>query len=214
MSLAGQWKGLGSELPPGWSKAEIRLVVRDPDTAARAASLLGPAQPYRPEPTVLRFASARDGSATGPDGLTRLLRRLDDARIGGTLSLVGSATAPARPERVVTSLAEAWDVALSSLPPDWSDLLAEIDLLSTDYVERAAVLCIQTNPRRVGNRAALRFRCARKAGYGVSPEMARRCFERCDAEQIRGSVHVLRVLSDTRLVGTQGPVWLLDGATV
>ena len=214
MSLAGQWKGLGSELPAGWSRAEIRLEVRDPDTAARAASLLGPAQPYRPEPAVLRFASARDGSATGPDGVTRLLRRLDDARIGGTLSLVGSATAPARPERVVTSLAEAWDLALSSLPPDWSDLLAEIDLLSTDYVERGAVLCIQTNPRRVGNRAALRFRCARKAGYGVSPQMARRCFERCDAEHIRGSVQVLRVLSDTGLVGTQGPVWLLDGATV
>jgi hypothetical protein len=214
MSLAGQWKSLGSELPAGWSKAEIRLEVRDQETAARAASLLGPAQPFRPEPTVLRFASARDGSATGPDGVTRLLRRLDDARIGGKLTLVGSQQPPVRPDRVVTSLAESWDLALSSLPPDWSDLHAEIDLLSTDYIERGAVLCIQMNPRRVGNRAALRFRAARRAGYGVSPEMARRCFERCDAEDIRGSVLVLRVLSDTQLVGTQGPVWIVDGATV
>jgi len=213
MSLAGQWKALGSELPTGWSKAEIRLEVRDRETAARAASLLGPAQPFRPEPTVLRFSSARDGSATGPDGMTRLLRRLDDARIGGKLTLAGSQQAPVRAERAVTPLAESWDVALSSLPSDWSDLLCEIDLLSTDYIERAAVLCIQMNPRREGNRAALRFRAARTAGYGVAPNMARRCFERCDAEEIRGSVQVLRALSDTRLVGTQGPVWLMDGKT-
>ena len=41
--------------------------------------------------------------------------------------------------------------------------------------------------------------------------MARRCFERCDAEDIRGSVRLLRALSDTKLVATQGPVWLLEG---
>ena len=74
------------------------------------------------------------------------------------------------------------------------------------------MLCIQTNPRRDGKRAA--FRVARRAGYGVSPEMARRCLERCDAEQIRGSVRVLHVLSDTKLVATQGPVWLIAGKTV
>jgi hypothetical protein len=44
--------------------------------------------------------------------------------------------------------------------------------------------------------------------------MARRCFERCDEENIRGSLALLRVLSDTRLVSTQGPVWNLDGQTV
>jgi hypothetical protein len=44
--------------------------------------------------------------------------------------------------------------------------------------------------------------------------MARRCLERCDAEEIRGSVEVLRVLSDTHLVATQGPVWQLNGQTI
>ena len=44
--------------------------------------------------------------------------------------------------------------------------------------------------------------------------MARRCLERCDEEDIRGSVAILRVLSDTHLVGTQGPVWILDGQTI
>ena len=44
--------------------------------------------------------------------------------------------------------------------------------------------------------------------------MVRRCFERCDAEGIRGRVKVLRVLSDTYLVATQGPVWYVDGKSV
>jgi hypothetical protein len=103
---------------------------------------------------------------------------------------------------------------LAELPDDWSDLVAEVRLLSTDYVERAAVLCIQINPRRVGDSAVFRFRAAHHAGYGVAPQMARRCFERCDEENIRGSLALLRVLSDTRLVSTQGPVWNLDGQTV
>jgi len=112
------------------------------------------------------------------------------------------------------SLVESWDTALAGLPADWSDLLCELTLDSTDYIERAAVLCIQINPRREGSRAAMRFRCARVAGYGVAPGMARRCFERCEAEEISGSVTVLRALSDTKLVATQGPVWQLAGKTV
>jgi hypothetical protein len=44
--------------------------------------------------------------------------------------------------------------------------------------------------------------------------MVRRCFERCDDARITGSVSVLRVLSDSRPVGTQGPVWLVDGNTI
>jgi hypothetical protein len=214
MSLAGDWKALGSELPEGWSRADLRLELRDAATASRAASLLGPAQPFRSEPAVLRFATAPDGSAVGPDAVTRLLARLDEARIGGTLTLAGAKTGVARIEREVTLLAESWRLALAELPSDWSDLVGEIELLSSDYVDRASVLCIQMNPRREGNRTALRFRAARKSGYGVSPEMAGRCLERCDAEQIRGSVTVLRSLSGSGHVGTQGPVWNISGQTV
>src|SRR5207245_11527277 len=135
-----------------------------------AAALVGPAQPYRPKPTVLRFASARDGSASSPDNIARLLRRLDDARISGTLTLTGSVKTAAREELEVTPLAESWERALTGRRPDWSDLLCELGLLSTDYIEPAAVLCIQMNPRRDGTRAAMRFRAARRAGYGVSPQ--------------------------------------------
>jgi hypothetical protein len=143
-----------------------------------------------------------------------LLRRLDDARIGGMLTALGSERAAVRVERDVTSLVESWDAALAELPADWSDLVAEVHLRSTDYVERAAVLCIQMNPRRVGDSATLRFRSARRAGYGVAPEMARRCLERCNDDSIHGSVEVLHALSDTHLVSTQGPVWILGGQTI
>jgi hypothetical protein len=214
VSLVGQWRALENGLPEGWRTAGLRLELNDREVADRAAALLAPAQPFRAEPDTLRFSSARDGSATGPDGVIRLLRRLDDARIGGSLTLAGSEQTVPRPERGEILLGDAWDAALAGLPSDWSDLLCELTLLSTDYVERAAVLCIQMNPRRDGDRAALRFRCARVAGYGISPEMARRCLERCDAEAIRGSVTVLRALSDTRHVATQGPVWQLGGQTV
>ena len=195
-------------------QVSVQLEIRDPEAVPRAAALLGPAGPYRAAVTVLHFNAARDGSAQGPDGIARLLRRVDDAHIGGTLTALGSERAAARPERAITSLVESWDEALAGVPADWSDLVGEVQLLSSDYIERAAVLCIQMNPRRVGDRAAFRFRAARRAGYGVAPQMARRCFERCDEEAIRGSIAVLRVLSDTHLEATQGPVWILDGQTV
>ncbi|HEV7639239.1 MAG TPA: hypothetical protein VGO39_00045 [Gaiellaceae bacterium] len=213
MSLVGQWRALEIALPDGWVRVSVALEIRDPGVAAQASALLGPAGPYRTG-TTLRFAAARDGSAPGPDGIAALLRRLDDARIGGALTALGSEKATARVERDVTLLVESWDALLAELPADWSDLVGEVRLLSTDYVERAAVLCIQMNPRRVGDAATFRFRSAHHAGYGVAPEMARRCFERCDEESIRGSVELLQVLSDTHLVATQGPVWILDGQTI
>jgi hypothetical protein len=213
MSLVGQWRELEIALPEGWVRVSVQLEIRDPGVAAQASGLLGPAGPYRTG-TTLRFASARDGTAQGPDGIARLLRRLDDARIGGTLTALGSEKALARVEREVTPLVESWDALLAELPDDWSDLVAEVRLLSTDYIELAAVLCIQMNPRRVGDSAVFRFRAANRAGYGVAPQMARRCLERCDAQNIRGSIALVRVLSDTQLVSTQGPVWILDGQTI
>jgi hypothetical protein len=214
MSLAEQWRALDPKLPQGWARAGLRLELADRATADRTAALLGPAQPYRPEPKVLRFSVARDGSAPSPDGIVALLRRVDDERLGGLLTIAGTQNAAARPVREATSLVEAWDAALAALPADWSDLYAEVQLTSTDYIERAAVLMVQTNPRRDGDRSALRFRSARTRGYGVAPEMARRCFQRCDAESIRGTISVLRVISDSRHVATQGPVWLMSGRVV
>lgn len=211
MSVAEQWNVIGSNLPEGWARAQLRLELADHEVADRAAAMLGPVGPYRAAPTVLLFSVARDGSSASPDSLTRLLRNVPS----GTLVLSGSQAAPERaPGRLVESLTASWDRAIAGVPADWSDLYVEVQLTSTDFVERAAVLCVQCNPRRDGKRAALRFRCARVRGYGVSPEMARRCLERCDAERIEGSVSILRVLSDSQPVATQGPVWIANGKTI
>jgi hypothetical protein len=211
VSVAEQWKAIGSELPSGWTQARLRLALRDRATTDRAAAMLGPAGAYRAAPTVLLFTVARDGTATSPDNLTRLLRKVPN----GALSLSGSkAEETETPARAITTLTESWDRAIAGLPADWSDMYVEVSFTSTDFVEPAAVLCVQCNPRRDGTRAAFRFRCARVRGYGVSPEMARRCLERCDAARIQGSVTVLRAVSGSDHVGTQGPVWLEDGKTL
>ncbi len=67
------------------------------------------------------------------------------------------------------------------------------------------------NPARDRARAGFTFRSARRTGYGVSPAMARRCFERLDEEGIQARVTVLRLLSDTDNVATQGAVWYVGG---
>jgi len=192
-----------------WARASLRLELTDREAADEAAAALAPTGPYRVSATILQFSVARDGSALGPEGVTKLLSRI----AVGTLSLSSSQAAAKPVERKAASLAEAWDTALAGLPSDWSDLYAEVEFTSSDHIEPAAVLCIQMNPRRDGTRAAFDFRAARLAGYGVAPGMARRCFERCDEHGISGSITVLRVLSDTQLVATQGPVWLSGGKT-
>ena len=103
---------------------------------------------------------------------------------------------------------------LAALPDDWSDLYAEIELSSSDYLERAALLMAPANPARYGGTPGFRFRVARRFGYGASVEMTRRCLQRLDEEGIRGAVRILRVLSDTRPVQTQGPVWYVGGKSV
>lgn len=212
--LVDTWRKLGSELPTGWRSADLRLELRSRDDADTAAGLLGPAQPFRTGPTSLRFSVARDGTAPSPDGIQRLLRRLDTQPVFGTLSLVEATSAPAVAPAGETTLVESWERELQQLPADWTDVVGEIELESSDYVEKASLLCVPMNLRRDGRRSALRFRTAARFGYGASPEMVRRCLERCDEARIRGTVRVLEVLSDTRPVATQGPVWLRSGVTI
>jgi hypothetical protein len=91
---------------------------------------------------------------------------------------------------------------------------AELELGSSDYLQRGALLLAPVNPARYGGPTTLRFRCARVSGYGVAPSMARRCMQRLDGERITGRVRLLRSLSATSHVATQGPVWRLGGRSV
>jgi hypothetical protein len=209
--LVWQWINLERELPPNWSDVRLALKVREQD-ADRAAALLGGANPLRRGDSILLFVSRSGGF--GPEALRRALLRLDRQGIGGTLELAGVTEAEEAPEAGPAPLAAAWNAEVAKLPADWSDIYAEIVLRSSDHLERAALLTAPMNPTRPGKTLALRFRVARRFGYGVSPAMARRCLERLDEEGISGELNVLGVLCDTDPVATQGPVLRVGGKAV
>ena len=72
-------------------------------------------------------------------------------------------------------------------------MLAEVELDSSDYLDRTAIHLAPINPRRVGEMTALRFRCAQRFGYGASAGMVQTCLERCDRDGIHGGVQIRRV---------------------
>jgi hypothetical protein len=214
VSLVEQWREIVNGLPEDWADARLRLTIDDDVAAARTAALLGPLTPGR-RGNVLRFSTARRGEGSTPALVERLLHRLDEERIPGELELVGAGEAePAAPVAQRPTLAGTWEASVATLPPDWSDLYAEVELVSSDWLDRAALLMAPLNLARYGDAPGFRFRVARRFGYGTSPEMTRRCLERVDEEQIRGELRILRVLSETDPVNTQGPVWYVEGRSV
>ena len=220
MALAERWDEILRGLPRSWSLAHLRLTIEREEDVNRAALILGPATPGRTGATFqLHIHGGSGGLTPTPELARRVLSRLDEERIGGQLELVHEAEASV-PEAAASrgrepeQLASQWDELIRRLPPDWSDLYAQIDLDSSDFLERAALLLAPANPAHYGGPLSFRFRCARVRGYGVSAAMARRCLERLDRERITGMVRVLRVLSDTHHAATQGPVWYVGGKSV
>lgn len=217
VKLVDQWAALERRLPSDWETVALRLTTEQPDDLGEAARILGPMKVgYVGDE--LAFAVRRAGGASGPEAARRLFARLDEARVWCRLEQeeigirdTGPAAEEPAVERQSAPVAAQWDDALAELPAGWSDLLCLLELGSSTLLPRAALLCAPINPTRVRDAVAFTFRCASRTGYGVSPEMARRCFERLDGEGIEGSVSVLRILSDTDDVATQGPVWYVGG---
>jgi hypothetical protein len=212
LQLVEQFIGIERRLEGGWSEVTLELTPADESHIPRALALLAPANPGRFGQRI-RFAVSR-GGGIGPDAAIRLLRRLDQEGILGTLEVVHELRVPTVIPAGKEPLREQWERRLAVLPEDWSDQYAQVTLDSTDYLEPAALLLAPVNPARFGSGASFRFRCAHHFGYGVSPEMAARCFERCDEQGITGTVEILHVLSDSKPVGTQGPVWIVGGRNV
>jgi hypothetical protein len=211
MGLVEQWGEIERGLPEGWADARLSLSIGDRARLDRAAALLGPANPGRGSGEV-RFSARREaGTGVGPEAVRRLLARLDGERLGGTLTLREAVAGAVREPVARGSLAAAWNAAVATLPPDWSDLLCEVELTSSDYLQRAALLLAPINPYRIAGRSGFTFRVAHRFGYGASAPMTRRCLERVDEDGITGSVSILRILSDTHNVDTQGPVWYVGG---
>jgi hypothetical protein len=206
-------------LPRGWERARLDVTLEEPEEAERAALILAPATPGRSGSIFRLHVAGRSGRpGATPETARRVLRRLDAEGIRARIKLAGheaqavGATA-AKPDRP-GPLAAQWDALRERLPSDWSDLYAEVELDSTDFLERGALLLAPVNPARYGDSATFRFRAARTKGYGTAAGMVRRALERLDEEGITGRVRVLRVLSGTHLAATQGPVWRVGGRGV
>jgi hypothetical protein len=212
--VADQFSELESHLPADWADARLVLVVDDPGRAERAAALLAPLGPGRAGNQV-QLTVSRQGSRV--ELLRRLLGRIDRERIRGRLELVTSSTRVPEPAEVRATwpaLEEMWLSAVAALPEDWSDLYAQVELASSDFLDRGALLLAPVNPGRPDRGLAFKFRVARSFGYGASPDMTRRCLARLDEEEIKGRLAILWALSDTKAVATQGPVWYFEGGPV
>jgi hypothetical protein len=216
--LAEQWSELLAALPQHWESASVTLTVEDPADVDRTALILGPAAPGRTDST-FRLAVARraHGAAPSAELVRRVLHRLDEEGIAGRLDLAAEARAErdaGAAARAPAGLAAQWQALVDALPQDWSHLLAQIDLDSSDFIERGALLLAPTNPTLTGGPRSFQIRAARRVGYGVAAEMARRCFERLDRERITGRISLVQVVSEARPVATQGPVFRIGGRSV
>jgi hypothetical protein len=219
MRAVDQWQLIERDLPEGWEEATFSFAPEDPREIGAAAAVLAPLGPggFGDE---LRLQIRQAGG--GPATLQNLLRRLDRKRIWGSLTLVQVRAAehveqPAPDEAQREGrrrLADAWDAAVEGLPPDWSDLLCELELDSSDYLWGVALIGASLNPTRNPDAIALRFRAAETKGYGAPAALVRGCLERMDEAGITGTLTVVNVLSHTDNVGTQGPVWRIAGRSV
>jgi hypothetical protein len=209
VTLAEQWREILAQLPSDWSSVQASLTVAEDERADRAALMLGPLSPGRTGST-FRLTVQR-----APDPL-RVFKVLDREGIRGRLDLLGTGETARPRERAERArpLAEQWDELVGGLPPDWSDVHAEVELDSSDYLQRGALLLAPVNPAHHGGPTTFRFRCARVSGYGTAPSMTRRALARLDEEGITGRVRILRALSATSHVATQGPVWRVGGRSV
>jgi hypothetical protein len=214
MRLVERWNAVEQGLDPRWSDTHLELAIEDETKRSRALALLAPAGPGSTGKTI-RFYVTRSGTGVGPEAVRRMLRKLDEEGIRGALELVSSEQAAPAAARARPSLAAAWDAAIGVLPADWSDLLCELELTSSDHVERAALLVAPINPVQSGTgRLGFRFRSAHTFGYGASSGMVRRCLARLDEDGIPGEVRIVRALSDMHPIATQGPVWYVGGKAV
>ena len=217
MTLGERLIQIVDDLPMGWAEADVLVHVESAADADRAALMLGSLSPGRSGRTFRITLSPGGRTGASVDAARKSLDRLEDEGIDARIALsegdvLQVETPAAEP---VSALAAAWDDVVPRLPADWSDLYLEVELRSSEEIERASLLLSPVNPFLVEHgRPGLRFRAARRAGYGAAAPMARRCLARLDEEQIAGTLRVLRVQSETRHVLTQGPVWREAGRAV
>ena len=131
----------GRPAPRTGARRKLDVSISQPDRRSRAAALLGPASPGRVGDD-LRVSVLRAGGGIGPDQADKLFRKLDEERIRGD-ALARRRSASARSAQEAPRPAARRGCGMRSeavLPPDWSDLLCELDLASSDHL-RAPRCC-------------------------------------------------------------------------
>lgn len=218
MTLAELFDAILEELPGGWTEAHLVLTVPDAGRAASAALILGPLSPGRSGSSFHLRVTAAGRGGSSPDATRRVLARLDAEGIDARLAAPSAGAVSVAPPPAAASrrrLAAAWDELAAGLADDWTDAQLEVELASSDDLEHAALLLGPVNPfLREGSRPVLRFRTARRYGYGAAPQMARRVLARLDEHGIAGHLRLLRAQSDVHPVHTQGLVWREAGRVV
>jgi len=208
---------LEGRLPRGWTELPFKLVLTDPESADRAATVLGPLSPGRSGDAFIVRMYALGQGAPGVGAVQRALAQLDAEGISGRLLTEEVANPMVRPldtQETRSAIVEQWDKLAIELPSMWSDVLLELELDSSGDINRAALLLGPVNPLLQPKSKAFHFRTARSFGYGASTGMTRRSFQRLDEQGIGGSISVIRVMSDSQPVATQGPVWRISGRSV
>ena len=155
MSVAEQYRELESRLPAEWADARFVLNVEDASRAERAASMLTAFQPGRVGGQV-RFSVPRRGGKR--EQARRMMERIDREGIKGALELVTASEAPPEPAEFRAEwapAAEQWDRAFAALPVDWTDVYAQVELDSSDFLDRGALLMAPLNPGPVQRRDRL-----------------------------------------------------------
>ena len=155
MALVGDWEQVERGLPAGWADARVLVTLEEPgeiDRVTRAARARCSRSAGGRRRVSIRIA--RSGGGPSPEALRRALARLD-ARAAPRRALArrGRVGAASRAERApAPDAAESWDAALADVPADWSDLLGEIELDSSDYLDRGRrpARPAQPAPRRRG----------------------------------------------------------------
>jgi hypothetical protein len=208
MKLVNQWRTVEARLPRDWQDVRLTVGTEQPSDLPRAAAVLGSAGAGRVDDRLVLHV--RRSGPSSPAAVRRLFARLDEDRVWCTLERGEIAEEAPTVAEPAPSLAAGWDALAADLPTDWSELLCRLEISGSDLLPRAALLCAPINPTRDRDSIGFVFRAGR-VGYGVSPGMARRCLERLDAEGIEGAVSVLRVLSDTEPIASQGSSWIVSG---
>ena len=171
MPALAEWEAIKETLDPEWDDVVLSFVPEQGAMNA-AAGVLAPLGPGRLG-RELRVHVRRGGG--GVDRLENLLGRLDRKRVWGELALVEAHVTPGK-ERVAEepaarrALVAQWDEAVAELPPGWRDVLAELELDSTDFLAQAALAGSPLNPSRIPARS----RSASGSSDAASAATARR----------------------------------------